>query len=224
MPGKSTRRDRIDPLVDYAEALSGPVPAYLHYVERQTHLKTIAPQMMSGRLQGRLLALLSKLCQPRRVLELGTFTGYATLCLAEGLGKEGYIDTIEGDAELALLARRHVDGSPYADRIRLHVAPARTVIAGLRGPYDMIFLDGDKRGYPDYLPLLLPLLAPGGLLLADNVLWDGRAGSKTREKDARALRRYNELVYQHPQLDTVLLPIRDGLSVARRRTVNTRGM
>ena len=221
MPGKPTRRDRIDPLVDYAEALSGPVPEYLQYVERQTHLKTIAPQMMSGRLQGRLLALLSKLCQPRRILELGTFTGYATLCLAEGLREEGYIDTIEGDAELAFLAQQHVDGSPYANRIRLHVAPAHDVIAGLSGPYDMIFLDGDKRGYPEYLPLLLPLLAPGGLLLADNVLWDGRAGSKSRDKDARALRRYNELVYRNTQLDTLILPIRDGLSVARRVAVNT---
>ena len=223
MPGKPpTYRDRIDPRVDYATALSGRIPDYLHYVERQTHLKTIAPQMMSDRLQGRVLALLSKLVQPRRILELGTFTGYATLCLAEGLTPDGHLDTIEGDPELAHLARTHLLASPYADRITLHEREVAAVLPQLTGAYDIIFLDADKRAYPEYLPRLLTLLAPGGLLVADNVLWDGRAGKKIRDADADALRRYNELVYKNQQLDPLVLPIRDGLSIARRTTANTR--
>ncbi|NJB86282.1 putative O-methyltransferase YrrM [Lewinella marina] len=208
-------RDRIDPLTEYAEALSGPVPDYLEYVERQTHLKTLAPQMMSGRLQGRLLAMLSKLKQPRRILEIGTFTGYATLCLAEGLAPGGRIDTIEGDPEIALLARRHFAHSPFADRITLHQGQARHLLPTLPGSFDLVFLDGDKRGYPAYLSALVDRLSPGGLLLADNVLWDGKAGRSTPDRTARKLREYNEMVVSDPRLESVTLPIRDGLSVSR---------
>ena len=215
MPGKPTRRDQIDPSRDYAEAMSGPIPDYLLEVERQTYLKTIAPQMTSGRLQGRLLALLSKLQQPARILEIGTFTGYATLCLAEGLQKDGSVDTIEGDAEMAFWARQNFATSPYAEQIVLHLGQASDLLNEVSGPYDLIFLDGDKRGYPNYLPRLLDRLRPQGLLLADNVLWDGRAGGKTRDEDAAALRRYNELVYQNKRLENLILPLRDGLSVAR---------
>ncbi len=197
--------------------MSGPIPDYLVEVERQTYLKTVAPQMMSGRLQGRLLALLSKLQQPARILEIGTFTGYATLCLAEGLGEAGRVDTIEGDAEVAFWARRNFAASPFANRIDLHLGQANEVLNRLAGPYDVIFLDGDKRGYPDYLPFLLSRLRVGGLLLADNVLWDGRAGGKIRDEDAAALQTYNELVYQNKRLENLILPLRDGLAVARLR-------
>jgi predicted O-methyltransferase YrrM len=216
MPGKPTLRDRIDRSTEYAESLSGPIPDYLLEIERQTHLKTLAPQMMSGRLQGRLLAMLSILQQPRRILEIGTFTGYATLCLAEGLANGGTIDTIEGDAEIAHLARRHFARTPFADSIRLHAEQAEKVLPTLSGSYDMVFLDGDKRGYPDYLSRLVQLLSPGGLLLTDNVLWDGKAGMNTVDPVVNALRRYNSLVADDKRLSTVVLPIRDGLSVARR--------
>ena len=215
MPGKPTRRDRIDPSRDYAEAMSGPLPNYLHEVERQTYLKTTAPQMMSSRIQGRLLAMLSKLQRPRRILEIGTFTGYASLCLAEGLEKGGLVDTIEGDAEVAFWAQRNFAMSPFAERIVLHLGQANNLLEKLTGPYDLIFLDGDKRGYPDYLPQLLDRLRVHGLLLADNVLWDGRVKGKSRDEDAAALRRYNELVYQNERLENLILPLRDGLSVAR---------
>ncbi len=209
-------RDRPDPLADYAESLSGPVPDYLLEVERQTYLKTIAPQMMSGRLQGRLLALLSQLVRPNSVLEIGTFTGYATLCLAEGLSSGGRVHTIEGDPEIAARARRHFAASPFADRISLYTGQARDLLPGLPGPFGLIFLDGDKQGYPDYLPLLVERLSPNGLLIADNVLWDGKAGQKTRDLTARKLQIYNQLVAEHPLLSTVVLPLRDGLSISRR--------
>ena len=163
--------------------------------------------------------MLAVLQQPRRVLEIGTFTGYATLCLAEGLAPEGKIDTIEGNKEAAHLARQHFALSPYQDRINLHVGQATEVLLqrALDRSYDLIFLDADKRNYPNYLPVLMDRLAPGGLLIADNVLWDGKAGTKTQDVEAKALHRYNKLVTEDERLNCVVLPIRDGLSVARRR-------
>ena len=209
-------RDEIDPLFDYAEALSGPLPDYLREVERQTFLKTVAPQMLSGRLQGRLLALLSKLAGPREAVEIGTFTGYSALCLAEGLAPGGRLYTIEGNAEIAWWARRHIGNSPFADRIDLRVGQAWEVLPTLPRQWDLVFLDGDKRGYPDYFHYFVDRLRPGGLLLADNVLWDGRANRREDDPDVLALRRYNDLVRDDPRLEGVLLPIRDGLSIARR--------
>ena len=210
-------RDDINPRYDYAESLSGPLPPYLLDVERQTFLKTMAPQMLSGRLQGRLLSLLASLLRPRRILELGTFTGYSALCLAEGLHPDGELHTIEGNAEVAHLARRHFTASPYADRIHLHVGQARDLLPTLPATFDLIFLDGDKRGYPAYFHQLINRLTPGGLLLADNILWDGRAQrSGERDPDVLALREYNDILLNDERVTTVVLPLRDGLSVARR--------
>lgn len=210
-------RDDLNPQHDYAEALSGPLPDYLLEVERQTHLTTLAPQMLSGRLQGRLLSMLALLLRPRHILEIGTFTGYSALCLAEGLMPAGRLDTLEGNPENVFWARRNIATSPYAEQIVVHEGPARKSLETLPGPYDLIFLDGDKRGYPGYLELLLPRLNPGGLLLADNVLWDGKARkTNATDPDVAALRAYNERVRDHPELAAVVLPLRDGLSVARR--------
>jgi len=210
-------RDDIDHRYDYAEALSGPLPAYLQAVERQTYLKTMAPQMLSGRLQGRVLALLSQLLRPRRILELGTFTGYSALCLAEGLADDGELHTIEGNAEVAHWAQQHFAASPFAERIRLHQGQAKDLLPTLPDAFDLIFLDGDKRGYPTYFHQLIGRLRPGGLLLADNVLWDGRVKLTAEvDPDVQALRAYNELVLADERVEVVVLPLRDGLSVARR--------
>lgn len=212
-------RDDLNPRFDYAEAHSGPIPDYLLEVERQTFLKTLAPQMLSGRLQGRLLALFSKLVQPSTVLDLGTFTGYSALCLAEGLAPMGRVHTIEGNPELAWLARQHFVRSPYHDQIKLHEGQALEVLFHLPEVFDLIFLDGDKRRYPAYFTLLVDRLSPGGLLLADNVLWDGRVDRKPNDDndpDVLALREYNELLQSDARVETVVLPLRDGLSVARR--------
>ncbi|MBB4079978.1 putative O-methyltransferase YrrM [Lewinella aquimaris] len=219
MPGKPTQRDRHDPPAEYAERMSGPVPDYLHRVERQTYLKTVAPQMITGSLQGRMLALLATLQHPVRVLELGTFTGYGTLCLAEGLATGGTIDTVEGNPEMAWLAERHFADSPFADSINLHVGQISDWLPKLTGPFDLIYVDADKQSYPYYFGILVDRLRPGGLLLADNVLWDGKVGSKGPDPDAAALREYNRLVLEDPRLEVVVLPIRDGLSVARKSLV-----
>ena len=209
-------RDRIDAARDYAAALSGPVPPYLDEIERRTHLETVAPQMLCGRLQGRLLSLLSQLCAPAVAVEIGTFTGYSACCLAEGLAPGGLLHTIEGNPEHASRARRNLAASPHADRVRLHLGAAADVLPTLPQQFDLVFLDGDKRGYPDYHTYFTERLRPGGLLIADNVLWDGRASRRERDPDVRALRRYNDSVAADDRLATVVLPLRDGLSVARR--------
>lgn len=211
-------RDDIDPRHDYAESLSGPIPDYLMAVERQTFLKTMAPQMLSGRLQGRLLAMLSKIHQPKTILELGTFTGYATLCLAEGLAGGGEIHTIEGNRETAFWASQNFATSPFGSQIQLHNGQAKDILPTLPEYFDLIFLDGDKRGYPDYFHQLVDRLNPGGLLLADNILWDGRVNVPAdKDPDVQALNTYNQLLLTDERVEVVVLPIRDGLSVARKR-------
>ena len=209
-------RDDIDPRFEYAESLSGPVPEYLQEVERQTFLKTLAPQMMSGRLQGRLLAFVSKLVRPRWVLEIGTFTGYAALCLAEGLAEGGQVHTIEGHPETAGLAQRLISATPLASSITLHEGQARPLLPTLPHPWDLVFLDGDKRSYPHYLTYFADRLRPGALLLADNVLWDGRTHRREEDPDVAALRAFNHRLKAEQRFEQVVLPLRDGVTVARR--------
>lgn len=210
-------RDNINLIYEYAESVSGPVPAYLDQVERQTYLKTMAPQMLSGRLQGRLLSMLSKIHRPKTVLELGTFTGYSALCLAEGLDAGGTIHTVEGNLETAFWAEQNITASPFADRIQIHKGQAADILPTLPDSFDLIFMDGDKRGYPDYFHQLIDRMNPGGLLLADNILWAGRVKHKdTKDADAQALRLYNQILVEDERVDVVVLPLRDGLSIARK--------
>lgn len=212
-------RDDLNPLFDYAEAFSGPVPEYLQQVERKTHLQTLAPQMMCSPLQGRILSLLSKLQQPKYILELGTFTGYSALCLAEGLLPGGKLITIEGKPEHALLARRNFESSPLADKIELWEDDVFVCTQSHDLPLqDIIFLDAKKRDYRRYFDLVFPLLRPGGLLISDNVTWDGRVlDSEDKEAMATGLPAYNEFLMAHEALEVVLVPLRDGLSVARKK-------
>jgi predicted O-methyltransferase YrrM len=210
-------RDDINPSYDYAESLSGPLPDYLVEVERQTFLRTMAPQMLSGRLQGRLLSQLSFLLRPRHIQEIGTFTGYSALCLAEGLLPDGELHTIEGNAETAFLAQQNFAASPFKHQIHLHTGQASELLPTLPDKFDLIFLDGDKRGYPDYFHQLIDRLQPGGLLLADNILWDGRVSASGHpDPDVAALREYNQLVADDTRVHSVVLPLRDGLSIARK--------
>ncbi len=220
-------RDDINLLFDYAEALSGQVPTYLHELERATFLRTLAPQMLCGALQGRLLALLSRLLRPKRILELGTFTGYSALCLAEGLPADGRLDTLEGNPEIAAIAQQFFKASPFAEQLHLQLhnmdgsrrGKTDPLIAKLleAGDYDLIFLDADKRNYANYFHQLIPHLRPGGLFISDNVLWDGRVVNPAdSDPDVQALANYNQLLATDPRVDLLLLPLRDGLSIARR--------
>lgn len=209
-------RDMINLLHDYSEAVSTAPPDYLVRLERETHLKTLAPQMISGRLQGRFLALLSRLLRPRRILEIGTFTGYSALCLAEGLAPGGELHTIEGNAEITYLARRYFAAAGMNDRIHLHEGNALDIIPTLPGGFDLIFLDANKREYPQYYQRVIDRLQPGGLLLADNVLWSGKVLQPATDEDAAVLDRFSRDLQADPRLETLLLPIRDGLLIARR--------
>ncbi len=210
-------RNETDPIVVYATEMSMPVPALLRELERETHLKTLAPQMLSGPLQGRLLSLLSKLLQPKCILEIGTFTGYSALCLAEGLPEDGELHTIEANDELEYLIRKYFSRSEQRKQLHLHIGHAREIIPKLAGNFDLVFLDAGKRDYTKYYDLLIERIKPGGIILADNVLWSGKLIFEREDPDARLLHQFNEKLRQDDRVETVLLPIRDGLLVARKR-------
>ncbi len=205
-------------LYDYVVAHSQEEPQLLAELSRKTHLKVLQPRMLSGPLQGRFLSILSKLIQPKKILEVGTFTGYATLCLAEGLAKEGQIDTLDKNEELLDFQRSFFDRSPWGKQIHQHCGDALELIPTLEGDYDLVFLDADKKNYLNYLELLLPKIKPGGLLLSDNVLWSGKVVEETQKKDedTKVLKTFNRIIAEHPELETVLLPLRDGLTVSRK--------
>ena len=206
-------------LVDYAEKHSGDEPPLLEQLRRVTHQKILQPRMLSGALQGRLLALLAQLKQPKSILEVGTFTGYATLCLAEGLAADGSLHTIDKNEELSDFHRFYFDQSPFGKQIVQHLGDALEIIPKLAGPFDLVFLDADKKNYLNYLELLLPKMNSGALLITDNVLWSGKVLSKPDPKDLDTivLAQYNQKIASDPRLETVMLPFRDGISVSRLR-------
>lgn len=203
--------------MDYAANQSQEIPYLLEALERETHQKVLQPRMMSGPLQGRFLSLISHLIRPNSILEIGTFTGYATLCLAEGLTETGILHTIDINEELASLQSRFFNKSPYAHQIHQHLGNALDIIPTLTGPFDLVFIDADKVNYSTYFDLLIGKMRPGGLLLSDNVLWSGKVLERADEKDIStlALQAYNKKLGQDPRVQTVLLPLRDGLSLSR---------
>ncbi len=183
---------------------------------RETHLKTLAPQMASGHLQGALLRFLSRMIQPTTVLEIGSFTGYATLCLLEGLAPQGTIHTIEINQELGYLIRKYIDRSGAANQIQLHIGDAKKIIPALDATYDLVFIDAGKMHYPQYYDLIIDRVNPGGYILADNVLWDGKVIRKEKDRDSEVLDFFNKKIHQDPRVENILLPIRDGLMLARK--------
>ncbi len=191
-------------------------PGHLARLRRDTALFHLRPRMCSGPLQGRTLKMFVRMIQPRRILELGTFTGYSALCLAEALPPGASLDTVERDDELEDFIRDHFDRLPDASRIRLHIGPAEQVLRTF-GPeeFDMAFIDADKRDYTEYYRLVFPLVAPGGFILADNTLWDGHVTDPQYDRDAQTLgiRRFNDLVGADPRVERVMLPLRDGLTI-----------
>lgn len=210
--------DFLPPKIDeYVVAHSQAEPALLQQLSRETWQKVLAPRMLSGHLQGRVLSMLSKLLQPKHILEIGTYTGYSALCLAEGLQTSGTLHTIDVNEELHDFQRRYFDASRYGEQIIQHTGDALDIIPSLDEPFDLVFIDADKRNYPNYLELLLPKLATGAVILSDNVLWSGKVLEKVDKDDldTQALVEYNKMLNNHPKLETVLLPIRDGLTISR---------
>ncbi|MDN3724559.1 O-methyltransferase [Aequorivita sp. SDUM287046] len=202
---------------DYVEKHSQPEPELLQKLNRETWQKMIAPRMLSGHLQGRVLSMLSKLIQPKNILEIGTYTGYSALCLAEGMRENGELHTIDINEELFDFQRKYFDESAFGKQIFQHLGNALEIIPKLEKSFDLVFIDADKNNYPNYLEIILPKLEKGAVILSDNVLWSGKVVENLKEddEDTKALLQYNKLLNEHPQLETVLLPIRDGLTISR---------
>jgi predicted O-methyltransferase YrrM len=201
----------------YAEKHSDDEPALLAALNRETQQKILHSQMLSGHLQGRLLSMLSKLAKPSHILEIGTYTGYATLCLAEGLAENGTIDTIDINEELYDFQRSYFDRSPWRKQIKQHVGKALDIIPSIDKKFDLVFIDADKENYASYFELIVPKMSKGGLILSDNVLWKGKILDAVDDKDkkTKALAAYNLLLKDDSRVETLLLPIRDGLTVCR---------
>jgi len=203
-------------LSNYCGAHTTPEDQLLQKINRETHLEVLQPRMLSGHLQGRFLSMLSKLKQPKRILEIGTYTGYAALCMAEGLTLGGKLITLDINEELAEKVRAYFAESQYAGQLEMQVGDATKLIPVLDGPFDIVFIDADKENYPLYFDLVINKMAKGGLIIADNVLWSGKVIESVKENDTstKALLQYNAKIHNDPRVENILLPIRDGLMMA----------
>lgn len=204
-------------LEDYIEQHSENEPELLLRLSKETYQKILLPRMLSGHFQGRVLSMLSKLIRPTNILEIGTYTGYATLCLCEGMQESGIMHTIDIKEELVDFQRKYFDQSPWGKQIVQHLGEGIFIIPALDMNFDLVFIDADKENYIRYYELILPKMNKGGIILSDNVLWSGKVVEPLQEKDAstKVLMEYNQLLKDDPRIETVLLPIRDGLTVSR---------
>lgn len=205
-------------LEEYISTHSTPENDILASITRETHLHVLNPHMLSGHVQGRVLSMISHMLRPKRILELGTFTGYSALCLAEGLEEGGKLVTIEHNDELEEMIRRNFARSPLGERIELRIGDCILEIEKLEGPFELVFIDADKREYCAYLEALYPLVPIGGFILADNTLWDGHIVDPAYDKDkqTQGLRAFNDHVAADERFEQVILPLRDGLTIIRK--------
>ena len=205
-------------LDEYIAVHTSPENEALEAITRDTHVHVLNPHMLSGQVQGRLLSMLSHMIQPKRILELGTFTGYSALCLAEGLAPDGRLITIEHNDELEETLRRNLSRSPLGSKIDLIIGDCKSEIGKLEGPFELVFIDADKREYCEYLELVYPLVPVGGFILADNTLWDGHVIDAAYDKDKQTLglRAFNDKLKEDDRFEQVILPLRDGLTIIRK--------
>jgi predicted O-methyltransferase YrrM len=204
-------------LEDYVEKHSAKEPALLAALNKETFQKILIPRMLSGHFQGRVLSMISKICRPTTILEIGTYTGYATLCLCEGLQENGEIHTIDIKEELVDFQRKYFEKSAWNHQIHQHLGEALDILPGLDLKFDLVFIDADKENYLNYYEMIVPMMHRGGIILSDNVLWSGKVLEKLQEgdKSTEILLEYNERLANDPRVETVLLPIRDGLTITR---------
>lgn len=199
-------------ITDHASDL----PDFLHQLERETHLKILMPNMLSGQSQGILLKLLVSIHQPKEILEIGTFTGYATICMGLGMGNSGHITTIDKNEELKAIADKYYSLSGLKSQITGLFGDAHQIIPTLTKSFDFIFIDADKQGYLDYYHAVFPKLKIGGLILADNVLWKGKVLTSEKNKDTEAIKAFNDYVAADKRVEAVILPLRDGLFLIKK--------
>ncbi len=202
---------------DYVTAHSQDEPQLLQQLNKETWQKVLVPRMLSGHFQGRLLAMLSKLVQPKSILEIGTYTGYSALCLAEGLHNKGILHTIDHNEELIDFQRKYFYKSDYKDQIKQYLGNALDIIPTIDDKFDLVFIDADKSNYSNYFHLVIDKMNKGGIILSDNVLWSGKVTETLdlKDEDTKALIAYNKLLKEDTRIETVLLPIRDGLTISR---------
>ena len=206
-------------LSDYCENNTSAESEILAQLNRETHLKVVSPRMLSGHLQGRFLSFISKLKQPKLIVEIGTYTGYSALCLAEGLPENGKLITIDVNEETSAFAKSFIEKTEFSNKIELVLADAKDFIPTISEPIDLVFIDADKKNYLNYYQLVFNKLSVGGLIIADNVLWSGKITMPERamDKETLALHQFNQFVQQDNRVENILLPIRDGLMVVRKR-------
>lgn len=202
----------------YISEHTSPQDELLQELERDTHLNVLRPQMLSGQVQGAFLRLFTELFRPKRVLEIGTFTGYSALCLAQGMPEDGELITIDINEELKDRIKYYIDKAGFSDLIQPIIGDAKEVIPELKGTFDLVFIDADKQRYPEYYDLVFNKVHPGGYIVADNVLWYGKIADKdAKDKATKALRQYNDKVQADDRVENVMLSIRDGLLVAKKK-------
>lgn len=194
-----------------------PESELLQKIDRETHLKVLMPRMLSGHYQGRVLSMLSKMVSPTRILEIGTYTGYATLCLAEGLTEDGIIYTLDINEELEDLVRKNFSQSPDRDKIRYILGDANHTLEGLEEIFDLVFIDADKRNNGTYYDLIFNRVRPGGLIIVDNVLWSGKVLDSNPDKDTRNINTFNDKIAGDQRVEKLILPVRDGLFIIRKK-------
>ena len=213
--------DFLDPQIEaYAEKHTSPESELLFKVNRETHMKVLNPRMLSGHLQGQMLRMISMMIQPQYILEVGTYTGYSALCMLDGLRPDGELHTIDVDEELADRSQAYFDEAPGGERIHAHLGEAKELLKDLKRPWDLVFLDADKANYTNYYDLVIDQVRPGGYIMADNVLWSGKVIQevKTDDIDTIGLIEFNEKIQKDERVENILLPLRDGLMIARKRS------
>lgn len=202
---------------DYSAKYTSPPGDLLQKIDRETHLHVMRPRMLSGHEQGRLLSMIAHMTRPQRVLEIGTYTGYSALCMAEGLAEDGKLVTIDINEELEDLVRGYFQSSMYEHQIEYRIGNALDILPTLEETYDLVFIDADKINYQTYYHMVMDKMNKGGFIIADNILWSGKvvATPEPNDKDTQALIEFNETVHHDPRVENVLLPVRDGLMILR---------
>ena len=205
-------------IFNYSLSKSSKEPKILNDLNRETHLKILNPRMLSGHYQGRILSLVSKIIKPKTVLEIGTYTGYSTICLSEGLEKNGSIHTIDNNEELLVIQNKYFKKAGISEKVKQYTGDATKIVKKLNFDFDLVFIDADKENYPLYFDSIIEKVKPGGVIIADNILWSGKILEKVEEEDyaTKSIIEFNDKVNNYERVEVIILPIRDGLSLIRK--------